>query len=435
MNKKFLFTAMVSVMVLCSTCTGQTAFEEENEIRSDVSTTNETEPEKMPDTPAVSESNDNSSHAYAQITFETKEDNDVAEDGTLLYTSHCVYPVVTMEENEIAAEKINAEIQTKVDAFFADTSIRELAKEDYRMYQADEALNSGYNFSGYEQDFDTIVTRNDSNVISFYMTSSYYIGGPHGNSYSSGVNFNAKTGESISFSVLGKNAEAFHADTLAYLKKIAASNTYQSIMWEDEGTLRHDLEKILYQDERWYLSTYGLVFFSNPYELGAFYAGNIEFTVPYADLYKMGLKEAYSYQENLTLKLQTEEILSFDLNGDGKKEEIQFYIDTPGSANTSLHFIINGTDYATEHAGLSAQFSDNAYIFCWTQCFLYDMGPDDDTTEIAFQMNYSNWGESVVVPYTFLYRYEKDGSLTYLGKTEGTVTDPALLLQDTLKST
>ena len=435
MNKKFLFTAMVSVMVLCSACTGQTAFEEENEIRSDVSTANETEPEKMPDTPAVSESSDNGSHAYAQITFETKKDNDVAEDGTILYTSHCVYPVVTMEENEIAAEKINAEIQTKVDAFFADTSIRELAKEDYRMYQADEALNSGYNFSGYEQDFDMIVTRNDSNVISFYITSSYYIGGPHGNSYSSGVNFNAKTGEAISFSDLGKNAEAFHADTLAYLKKIAASNTYRSIMWKDEGTLRHDLEKILYQDERWYLSTYGLVFFSNPYELGAFYAGNIEFTVPYADLNEMGLKETYSYQENLTLKLQTEEIFSFDLNGDGNKEEIRFYIDTPGSANTSLHFIINGTDYAAQHAGLSAQFSDNAYIFCWTQCFLYDMEPDDDTTEIAFQMNYSNWGESVVIPYTFLYRYEKDGSLTYLGKTEGTVTDPALILQNILKST
>lgn len=143
MNKKFLFTAMVSVTVLCSACTGQTAFEEENEIQSDVSTANETEPEEMPDTPTVSESSDNGSHAYAQITFETKEDNDVAEDGPILYTSRCVYPVVTMEENEVAAEKTNAEIQTKVDAFFADTSIRELAKEDYRMYQADEAINSG----------------------------------------------------------------------------------------------------------------------------------------------------------------------------------------------------------------------------------------------------------------------------------------------------
>lgn len=458
MNKRFLYVVMVSAMVLCSACTGQTALEEENETRSDLSTVNETaaketfdtvpetettspiESEAVPKTAEVSETpatsgtsdiaeidtSDNPSRA--KITFETRKDNDAAEDGTILYTNLCVYPVVTIKGNEAAAGKINAAIQTRVDAFLTDTSIRELAREDYQIYQSNEDLKSEYSFSGYDQNFDMIVTRNDSNVISFYITDSYYAGGPHGYSSSSGLNFNARTGELIAFSDLGENTETFHADTLDFLKELAATNTYQSMMWEDDGTSRYDLEQILYQDERWYFSTYGLVFFSEPYELGAFYAGNIEFTVPYADLNEMGLREPYSYHDNLTLKLQTEEICSFDLNGDGKEEEIRFYIDKPGSANTSLHFIINGTDYATEHAELSAQFSDGAYLFCWTQCFLYDRNPDDDITEIAFQMNYSDWGKSAAIPSIFLYRYEKDGSLTYLGKTEGTVTDPALIL-------
>ncbi|MDE6127794.1 MAG: DUF3298 and DUF4163 domain-containing protein [Lachnospiraceae bacterium] len=362
----------------------------------------------------------NQDAARAQITFEKKEDIDSAEDGKILYTSRCVYPVVTMEGKESVAEKINAAIRVEVDTFLNDTSIRDYAEEDYRIYLANQELSSEYGFFGYYHDFDMIVTRNDCNVVSFYITVSSYMGGAHGGYYGIGLNFNAQTGERIHFSELGENAEAFHADTLAYVKMLAATDAYQSIMWEDDS----DLEQILYQHERWYLSTSGLVFFSNPYELGGFYAGNIEFTVPYADLKEMGFKEEYFYQENLTIKLQTEESCFFDLNGNGREEEIQFYIEKPGSANTNLHFIIDGTDYGSEHTELSGQFSDHDYIFCWTQCFLYDMDAGDDMTEIAFQMNCLSWEEGTASPYTFLYRYEKEGSLTYLGKMEGTVTNP-----------
>lgn len=445
MNKGFLYMTAVSVMVLCNACSSQTSPDDENEIISYVSTMIEEDPNetpditpetetndqskskaasKTPDAPDVSESNESDSSIHAQIAFETKENNDSAEDGNILYTSLCVYPVVTMEGNEITAEKINADIQAEVDAFLADTSIRNYARDDYQIYLSDTDLNSEYGFYGYYHNFDMTVTRNDGNVISFYITTSYYLGGAHGYDYRTGLNFNAKTGERIAFSDLGENAETFHADTLAFLKKLAATNTYQHIMWEDNS----DLEQILYQNERWYLSTSGLVFFSDPYELGGGFAGNIECTVPYADLKRMGFKEDYFYKENLTIILQTEEICSFDLNGNGHEEEIQFYIDKPGSASTSLHFIIDGTDYASEHAELSGQFSDNDYIFCWTQCFLYDMDTKDDMTEIAFQMNYSNWKEDIIAPYTFLYRYEKEGSLTYLGKTEGAVTNPTVII-------
>ena len=88
-----------------------------------------------------------------------------------------------------------------------------------------------------------------------------------------------------------------------------------------------------------------------------------------------------------------------------------------------MHFIIDGTDYASENAELSGQFSDRDYLFCWTQCFLYDMDTEDDVTEIAFQMNRLNLEEDNSIPYTFFYRYEKDGMLTYLGKIKGAVTD------------
>lgn len=383
MSRGLLCVAVAAIMVLCSACSDRTA-------------------------------------ACAQIAFETKEVIDSAEDGSILYTSLCVYPVVVMKGNESAAKKINAAIKAEVDAFLIDTSIRDYAKDDYRIYLSNKELNSEYGFSGYYHNFDMMVTRNDGNVVSFYITISSYMGGAHEGYYGAGLNFNAKTGEAIAFSELGENAEVFHADTLAYVKKLAAADTYRSFMWADDT----ELEQILYQNQRWYLSTSGLVFFSNPYELGAFYAGNIEFTVPYADLKEMGFKEEYFYQENLSVKLQTEEIYFFDLNGNGQKEEIRFYIEKPGSANTNLHFIIDGIDYASEHAELSGQFMDNDYIFCWTKCFLYDIDIKDDTTEIAFEMNYARGKDGAFTPYTFLYRYEKDGTLTYLGKMEGTVTNP-----------
>ena len=196
-------------------------------------------------------------------------------------------------------------------------------------------------------------------------------------------------------------------------------------MWGNDAD---EQQEILYQDERWYLSTSGLVLFSNPYELGPFFAGEIEFTIPYSDLEGMDLKERYNYTGAKTIRLQTEEICCLDLNGDGREEEIQFYIDQMGSYDTDVHFIIDGTDYAVEHEELSRQFSDDHYIFSWAQCYLYDMDPTDVEIEIAFQMNYTTWEDDIVTPHTFLYRYERTGNLTYLGSIVGTITDPTVKL-------
>lgn len=165
-------------------------------------------------------------------------------------------------------------------------------------------------------------------------------------------------------------------------------------------------------------------FFSNPYELGPFCSGEIEFLIPYSDLEAMGLKDNYAYTGTKTIQLQTEEIHFLDLDGDGEEEEIQFYIDEMGSGDTNVHFFIDGIDYAVAHEELSRQLSDDNYIFCWAECFLYDVDSADTTTEIAFQMNYTTWKDDIVMPYTFLYRYEGGGILTYLGRIEGTITDP-----------
>lgn len=449
MKKRFLCAA-ASAMILCSACANQAAPEEENEIIADDNAANEgnTEAETAEETPpATPESdtndpgetepesdteeelcgypayNESDNSVHAQITFETKEDSDTADDGTILYTSHCIYPVVTIEGNESAAELINADIREKVSPFLADTFTRDAARADYEYYLSDEEFNSEYGFSGYYSDFDTVVTRNDSNVISFRTTVSNYSGGAHGNYSCSGLNYNTKTGETIAFSDLAENAESFHKDTLAYLQELITTETYQDILFESAAD---DLESVLYQDTSWYLSTSGLTFFSDPYALGPYSSGMIEFTIPYGELTKMGLKDEYAYQGNLTLKLQGGETYTLDINGDGQEDSIQFYIDDIGTIDATVHLIINGTDFAQENTELAETLSGDEYAYYWAECYLYDMDMTDDTVEIALYMNryYNVENEEDNYGSTFFYRYEPDGTFSYIAMTRGSIADP-----------
>ncbi len=361
--------------------------------------------------------------APVRIDFYTREQSTKNGDDAVLCTRKCIYPVVTIAGNENAADRINADIQKRIDSFDTGTSVLDDANQAYQSMR--DSREAEFHFYPYFDELIFTAVRADSNVVSFLETSQYYIGGAHGMYYYSGLNYDTRTGERINFADLSANADAFRQDTLAFIHDLAATAAYQGIMWGNDAD---EQQEILYQDERWYLSTSGLVLFSNPYELGPFFAGEIEFTIPYSDLEGMDLKERYNYTGAKTIRLQTEEICCLDLNGDGREEEIQFYIDQMGSYDTDVHFIIDGTDYAVEHEELSRQFSDDHYIFSWAQCYLYDMDPTDVEIEIAFQMNYNTWEDDIVTPHSFLYRYERTGELTYLGSIVGTVTDPTVKL-------
>lgn len=447
MKKRILCAATASVMLLCSACSDQTAPAKDNESTSAESTANDTATDESavtvpetetdhqaendaatvtdseaetPDSTDNAETETSDDSVRADITFETKENRESAEDGTLLYTSLCSYPVVTIEGNESAAEKINADILAEVDAVLTDTATCDYAKEDYEYFLSNG--DSEYGFVNYYHDLDITVARNDSNVISFLLTDSVYSGGAHGNYGFAGLNYNAKTGDLISFTDLAENAESFHADTLAFLKELITTDAYQEILFE---SAKDDLEVTLYQDEKWYLSTGGLVFFSDPYALGPFASGKIEFTIPYSDLTEMGLKEEFSYQENLTVKLQDETPILLDINGDGNEDSVQFYIQERGTLDAKVSLIINDIDYAEENDDLSKLLSGDEYAYYWADCYLYDMDMTDDTIEIALYMDHNyNVNEEEFFGSTFFYRYDKDGTFSYIGMTRGSVADP-----------
>lgn len=360
------------------------------------------------------------------IEIKTEEEEKTADDGTVYFTRSFTYPVVTIEGNDDAAGKINADIRSRIDAFKAGTEIEEWAKEGY-----DETISSDseYPFISYIEDLGIAPARSDSNVISFTVSCYTFTGGAHGNYDTHGVNYNAKTGDVIAFADLSDDPDAFHEDTLAYNQNLAKTKAYQDRMFNSEYTNLYgsdnELETVLYADDVWYLSTSGLVFMSAPYALGPYASGTIEFLIPYSDLAGMGLKDSYSYTDRLIMKLQENENFSFDLNGDGHEDSFLFFQENTENADGTygalLHLTVNDTDFSQNgNDAVKECLSD----FSWDEYFLYDMNVDDDYTELAVLAGVNEGNEFVY--YSHFFRYTGDGDLVYLGKSKGDLNDPTV---------
>lgn len=422
MKKEFIYAALASVMLLCSACGKQGGAPDEEAVTEENQTGTDTAAE-APGESGIQATENTEPSSHISIRLQTEEDSDTARDGTVLYTSVVIYPIVSIEGNEAAADKINADILTRVDSFRADTTVRDFAGEIYQ--SGSVAGNSGNDFISYNNDLDFTVARSDSNVISFVITYYSYAGGAHGNYGSTGVNYSAQTGELIDFADLGENADTFYADTLAFNQALAATDSYKELLFED-AALSGDLETVLYAGDKWYLSTSGLIFISDPYALGPYSSGLIEFVIPYSDLDDMGLKEEYQYAGNLTVKLPNGESDSIDINGDGQNDTILFHTayegDQDGLLEFVAHLIINGIDVSQ---GYNEELSQVLTAYPWSECVLYDMDASDDTIEIVLvstEHNEESGGENIT--FSSFFRYEKDGSITYLDRTRGAVTDP-----------
>lgn len=356
------------------------------------------------------------------VTIEMKEQEhtETAEDGTVYYMKNWTYPVVTIEGNRDVAEKINADIGLRVDEYYtANSEIAEWAKEAY-----ENSLTEDYFFTSYSDEMTFRTVRADSRVISFAITYFSYMGGAHGDYAVCGVNYDAETGEKLSFSDLSADSESFRQKTLEYNQWLAGTNSYREQMFSEEDITNGSLEEALYADDAWYLSVFGLTFISNPYELGPYSSGCIEFIIPSAVASDMGLLDSYAYQGRKVLWLQNHSIYMVDLDADGQNEEVSYY--TEGSENedgiyvSQMHLIINGTDLAMGDDGI---LSEQLAKHVWENLILYDLDVEDDYLELVFlsgEMEGDNY-----VPGSYFFRYADD-SLIYMGKVEGHVDDPTV---------
>ena len=346
----------------------------------------------------------------------------IDENGITYYTLSSTYPIILIEGNESAAEKINADIRSRIEPFLAETESYELHKNWSAYLHENEPERTDTLFAG---DWTYKVTRADDNVISFAITNYFYDGGIHGHFNTIGVNYDTNTGEQISFDDLSEDPESFRMTTLAYNLALAETEPYSNLMFPEEYS---DLavgtpEDVLYSDDRWYLSAAGLVFLSNPYALGPFASGLIEFTIPYSDLEDMGFDEAYTYTGRLIDKLLDREICSVDLNGDGNEETAAYYCeflvdDEADTYEKRVHLIIDDFDLGQNGDDDTKELLAD---YMYSKLVLYDLDINDGYVELVLLTGWSEGRKNTY--YSNFFRYTKDGSLVYLGKVKGDVTD------------
>lgn len=352
------------------------------------------------------------------ITMETEEKKLTTEDGKTYLTLKCTYPVVSIEGNDTAAESINADIQSNIDLYYME-------KDYYEDLKADAAHWHGG--TNYNRTLFYSVKRADDKVISFTVYEGEYTFGLHPQSFEIGVNYDTETGNPITFESLSEDPDAFRAATLAYNKELAATDSYERRMFTQDYITNGTLESVLYEGDVWYLSTYGLSFMSNPYMLGSYVAGTIEFIIPYNALADMGLKDVYTYADRLIMKIPDigSEEDSIDLNNDGIEDAVVSYykfVIADIEKNTYTyqpHFTVNGTDYALDGTDdVTEKLTDIDSIY------LYDLDVNDGYVELVTSCwEYSSDGYH---EYSNFFRYTKDCSLVYLGRIKGDITDPTV---------
>ena len=345
----------------------------------------------------------------------------IDENGIIYYTLSSTYPIISIEGNESAAEKINADICSRIEPILSASGSHD-AEKSWAKYLYENVPELTDTF--FCDDMTYKVTRADDNVISFAITHYWYAGGGHGQFNTVGVNYDTNTGERISFDDLSEDQESFRMATLAYNQALAETEPYSNLMYsEDNPFATATLEDVLYSDDRWCLSTAGLVFLSNPYALGPFAAGLIEFTIPYSNLEDMGFNEEYTYTGRLIVKLLDKEIYSVDLNGDDNEETAAYYCeflvdDETDTYEERVHLIIDDFDLGQNGDDDTRELLAD---YMYSKLVLYDLDINDDYVELVLLTGWSTGAENTY--YSNFFRYTEDGSLVYLGKVKGDVTD------------
>ena len=375
----------------------------------------------------IEETDTDVSSAEFSISVIMKSEDDAeltTDDGTVFYTITCSYPIVSIEGNEAAAEKINENILARVESF--NTATNEsvgYAKEDFEYWLGDGVQPP----MPYSSDLFYTVTRADDHVISFTENGYEYMGGAHGMPYATGINYDTKTGEMISFAELSDDPDAFHADTLAYNQALAQTEYYSDQLFNTDDITNGTLEQVLYADGMWYLSTSGLVFMSQPYALAPYSSGTLEFTIPYSDLKGMGLKEAYTYTGRQIVNVLENDPYSIDLNGDGNEESVMYSgewaADGPGNNDYITHLTINGVDFSQN----GTEDVKDKLIGPWPDLRIYDLDDNDQYMELALiyaEWTYTEDDNLVSIEYSRFFRYTEDGTLVYLGQVNSAVSDP-----------
>lgn len=239
----------------------------------------ETQEEKTEDTESTEEE---STESRVTISYEALPNDRTLEDGTIIVSAFYQRPTVTVEGNEDAAAAIKQEFDSDEEAFYIRGDELETEAKAYFTEGTGEVIVPYANEVKYTD------KRADGRIISFERSNYSNLGGVHGNTYVSGLNFDTRTGARLTLDDIAEDKESFLAAAKEYVLSLCESDAYKNRLMPGYEDYLNDI----LQDDLWYLDEEGITFIANTDTLAAYAEGTLQFTVPYENL--NGLKAEYS---------------------------------------------------------------------------------------------------------------------------------------------
>ncbi len=200
------------------------------------------------------------------------------EDGTELLSVTMVSISVSVEGRPEVEESINADLQALLSQIStANSDLKAQVDADY-----EATAEEGWEWYAYESQLTAEVVRCDSQVLSIRFNGYSYSGGAHGYSFSYGRSYDVQSGSRLSLAFLSATGADFPTYALERVTELCGSEAYSGLVF-DTAVDQEALSDVV-SDEQFLLTEDGVVFLADPYVIGPYSSGIIEFTLPYDEL-------------------------------------------------------------------------------------------------------------------------------------------------------
>ena len=256
------------------------------------------EPTQPPETPVPASDTPHvlANHIVVGITESTQEFFDQQNGTQKILTFSYETPAVYIEGREKAGEAINEYIARLTETYITGNDygvgtadglnvMLEMAQDNYYI-AVEQKLDLPLEFAS---DMSVKLKRLDENSVNLVYTSYIFTGGAHGNYGDRAYVFDSESGELLTLEKLTDSADKLTSYLSEYMMKLISEDKEQYYSQRmPEGYLMdlspEEAVKALVRDGSWYFDNEGMCIFSDPYEIGPYAAGIVEFHIPYSEL-------------------------------------------------------------------------------------------------------------------------------------------------------
>lgn len=187
------------------------------------------------------------------------------------------------------------------------------------------AKEGGYEvYTPYSTECSFYVNRADNRVLSLGKSGYDYWGGAHGTGYSTGCNYNARTGEELRIQDVVTDVDTFAG--LIEAKVYESGLTRDDLFLDEEETLKdYILKAAANHTLNWEITNEGVTVWFNPYEISYYAAGMPSGSVSFAEHPEVFSDYYAETARTYVYAIEGLDVSDIDFDGDGKADELSVW--------------------------------------------------------------------------------------------------------------